>query len=142
MSCRREFRPDYTYLHSYNAEEKAKILARQAIYQACFEKAEGRRLRGFNPALYPDSLASIAEAEEEVVEEGYEIVIDEIKEILLAPRFDFIPSNIRAKEQLSICKRMVKTMKRKVIILGAPSVGMSFLPPSSTPSLDSTRLDA
>lgn len=30
-------------------------------------------------------------------------------------------------------------MKRKVIILGAPSVGMSILPPSSTHSLDSTR---
>jgi len=79
----------------------------------------------------PDPLESISEDEDEDEDEDqdgdekqYEIVIDEMKHILLAPRFDFIKSETKAYDQI---KRMApKQMKRKVIILGAPSVGMFF----------------
>ena len=77
----------------------------------------------------PDPNESISDEEDEDQDEDedekrYEIVIDEMKQILLAPRFDFIKSETKAYDQI---KRMApKQMKRKVIILGAPSVGMLF----------------
>jgi hypothetical protein len=73
--------------------------------------------------IKPEPLESISEDEDnEEDEKQYEIVIDEMKTILLAPRFDFIKSETKAYDQI---KRMApKQMKRKVIILGAPSVGM------------------
>jgi hypothetical protein len=76
----------------------------------------------------PDPNESISDEDddedEDEDEKQYEIVIDEMKQILLAPRFDFIKSETKAYDQI---KRMApKQMKRKVIILGAPSVGTSF----------------
>jgi hypothetical protein len=77
----------------------------------------------------PDPNESISDDEDEDEgededEKQYEIVIDEMKQILLAPRFEFLKSETKAYDQI---KRMApKQMKRKVIILGAPSVGMSL----------------
>ena len=108
---------------------RAELSVTPNVKQTVYKFPDGVIIR-VNPE--PEPLETISEDEDEDKEYDengdeiqYEIIIDEMKTTLLAPRFDFIMSETKAYAQI---KRMApKQMKRKVIILGAPSVGMFFL---------------
>jgi hypothetical protein len=132
----------YSAIQYLDANDLPRIRARHAcrlalsqvpdgLKQTIWKNPEGDFYRIPCEPYKPDPNESISDDEDQDQDEDkdedetqYEIVIDEMKQILLAPRFDFIKSETKAYDQI---KRMApKQMKRKVIILGAPSVGMSL----------------